>query len=285
MFAYRTSLVRAIVFSVAGLVVTGCNVDTVWREPQARGPEMNKPSPRGHQPAGGRDIAVVTRGEVDLVEDVLGKRQGYHAALSELQDYYSQHGYATKESWARSELKSASGIRQFRYLIDAEIASDTLVARESIAEADALYAQGLETMKRGGHGVPGIYSRRVMLDAADTFRDLIERFPTSDKIDDAAYALGELHKEYLPDQEVLAVKWFERAWAWDADTPHPARFQAASVYDFRLHDRDRALELYREVLDAEADGHAANARYAARRIEQLTRQPRKRTANAGTNQD
>jgi len=279
MFAKRKNLASVLILSLVGFVSTGCNIDPVVRERQARGPRVGRPSPALRQPRGGRDIAVVKRSEVDLVEDTLGKRQAYHNALSDLQTYYGQHGYSTKESWAKSELKSAKRIRQFRYLIDAEIASDALRPTESIAEADALYEDGLETMKRGGHGVPGIYSRRVMLQAADKFRTLIEQFPTSDKIDDAAFALGELHKEYLPNQEVLAVKWYERAWSWDPATPHPARFQAASVYDFRLHDRDRALELYQRVLDDEAEMSEANTRFASRRVKQLSKQPRRRRAS------
>lgn len=276
MLAQRTKVASTLVLSLVALALTGCNIDPLRGERQVRGPEMNKPSPKLQQPAGGRDIAVVKPGEVDLVEDAIGKRQAYHAALSDLQNYYGEHGYATKQSWAKYELQSVRSVRQFRYLIDAEIASDALTATETIAEADALYEKGLARMRKGGHGIPGVYSRRTMLRSADIFRDLIERFPTSDKIDDAAFALGELHKEYLPDQDVLAVKWYERAWTWDPNTPHPARFQAASVYDYRLHDRDRALELYQSVLNDEADVVISNTRFATRRIKQLTSDPKKR---------
>jgi hypothetical protein len=41
------------------------------------------------------------------------------------------------------------------------------------------------------------------------------------------------------------------------------------VYDYRLHDRDRALELYRGAMEQEA-AFKSNARFAARRIEELT---------------
>lgn len=112
-----------------------------------------------------------------------------------------------------------------------------------------------------------------MVQAANTFRRLIERHPSSDKIDDAAFFLGEIHKEYFPSQEEIAVTWYERAWTWNPQTPHPARFQAAVVYDYRLHDRDHALELYRGVT-ANESATAANMRSAERRIEELTRTAR-----------
>ena len=139
----------------------------------------------------------------------------------------------------------------------------------TIEEADALYKQGLDLMKKGGHGVPALFREEVMVEAAGVFRDLIKRFPTSDKIDDAAFMCGEIHKEYLPDQDLLAVKWYERAFQWDPDTPHPARFQAAVVYDIRLHDRDRALELYTHVINQETDIRS-NVWYASQRIRELT---------------
>ena len=52
-------------------------------------------------------------------------------------------------------------------------------------------------------------------------------------------------------------------------TAHPARFQAAVLYDFRLHDRDRALELYHAVVTQET-GNTSNVHFAVRRIQQLT---------------
>ena len=108
-----------------------------------------------------------------------------------------------------------------------------------------------------------------MVEAAQVFRGMIERYPTSDKIDDAAFYLGEIHNLYLSGQKQLAAQWYERALAWNPDTPHAARFQAAVLYDHDLHDRDRALELYHAILDR---GTAPNSsvRYSSRRVYELT---------------
>ena len=40
------------------------------------------------------------------------------------------------------------------------------------------------------------------------------------------------------------------------------------MYDFRLHDRDRALELYRSVMKDET-ANGSNLRFASRRVRQL----------------
>ena len=98
---------------------------------------------------------------------------------------------------------------------------------------------------------------------------MISKYPSSDKIDDAAFYCGEIYKEYFKDQEEIALKWYERTWTWDPQTPHPARFQAAVVCDYRLRDRDRALELYQAVLTEEPNDKS-NLRFATRRIRKLT---------------
>ena len=247
----------------------GCNVDARRLSYQDYQRNVDVIPERSVDPKGGVDIAVVEPREVDIVENLVAHREAYRKALEQLRNYYQDHGYADKTQWAAYELKGLQGVKQFRYLLDAEVASDTLRPAEVIAEADALYEQGLKLLRGGGHGVPAIYREDRMIQAARVFRSVIEQHPTSDKIDDAAFYLGEIHKEYLPDQEQIAVKWYERAWTWNPQTPHPARFQAAVVYDYRLHDRDRALELYRGVTRHES-AIPGNVRWAVRRIEELT---------------
>ena len=216
----------------------------------------------------GLDIALIDAREVDLVEDLVAHREQYRRRLRELSEYYEANGYGHKAAWARFELDGLKQVRTFRYLLEAEIPSDSLAALESISEADALYERARELMKRGGHGVPVFYRESTMVEAAEVFRELIRKYPASDKIDDAAFYCGEIHKEYMPGADTIAVKWYERAWTWDPQTPHPARFQAAVVYDYRLHDRDRALELYQQVIQRETD-RKSNVRFATRRISQL----------------
>ena len=263
----KTSLV---VFSLSlGLVVAGCNVAPLWEDRQVPSGAVSANLQVSNKTDGPVDIVVANAQEVDLVEAVVKHRLAYHRSLRQLQTYYEQHGFAHKESWAAFELKGLKSVKAFRYLLDAEVPEMALRPDTRIKEADTLYEQGLELMKKGGHNVPALYREDLMVEAARVFRALIEKYPNSDKIDDAAFMCGEIHKEYLPDQELLAVKWYERAWTWDPATPHPARFQAAVVYDYRLHDRDRALELYHEVLRHESS-KGSNVRFATRRIHELT---------------
>lgn len=252
------------------LLATACNIDSlspVRRSP--RGPLVNLDrGPSVARSTLAADIAVVDPQEVDLVEDLLTYRIRYHESLGRLRDYYEQHGHATKLSWAEYEQMGLRTVKPFRYLLDAEIPSDRLRPTEDIPEAQALYAQGVDLMRRGGYDLPGLYSQKLFVEAAQTLRELVERYPSSEKIDDAAFMLGEIHRE-LPNQELIAAKWYERAWTWNPDTPYPARYQAAVLCDYRLRDRARALELYRKVL-AEETGDDKNVASASRRIRILT---------------
>jgi len=223
------------------------------------------------------DIAIVDAQEVDMVEALLTLRARYHRSVEQLCGYYAERGMADKESWAMIELRELQTVTPFRYLLDAEVPSSALTASDSIPEADEMYAKGLTLMRRGGHDVKVMYDRDRMREAAREFRMLIERHPGSDKIDDAAFMLGEIHNRYLENQATLAVRWYQRAWTWDPNTPHPARYQSARVYDYRLHDRVSALELYQQVLDHEVQ-HTLNLRAATARIAELTREPRRRVA-------
>lgn len=256
---------------VSCVCLAGCNVG--WMRMERRQPQVPshaRSSILAKIPSNeGMDLQIADAREADLVEEVVAHRAAYHRSLNALQTYYAERGNAIKEGWADFELSGLRRVKAFKYILDAEVASDALRPTDSIAEADALYEKGMELMRRGGHGVPALFDRDRMVEAAATFRELIERFPSSDKIDDAAFYLGEIHKEYLPNQELLAVKWYERAWTWNPSTPHPARFQAAVVNDYRLHDRDRALELYQQVIESET-GIKSNVRFAARRIHELT---------------
>lgn len=265
MFISRPVFPVICVALVAGLV--GCQTDPLFTDRQ----KIDAPVTSLERPEGVElpDIILVDAREVDLVEAVLAHRANYYRSLKALRDFYHQKGFLRKQTWAEYELQDVERIKPFKYILDAETPVTALRPTASVPEADALYNKGLELMKRGGHGVPALYREELMREALKTFVKLITEYPASDKIDDAAFYCGEIYKEYFKGQEEIAVKWYERAWTWDPRTPHPVRFQAAVVTDFRLHDRARALELYQEVLKCELD-NKSNTAFSVNRIHQLT---------------
>jgi len=216
-------------------------------------------------------IRVADRSEVDLVEEMLLHRAMYARLLRALVTYYTENGYHEKAAWAQSELNDLRRVKPYRYILDAEAPSASLQPTDSIAEADRLYDEAMALMKKGGHGVPALYNQETMKLALAKLKQLVEEYPTSDKIDDAAFYIAEIHKEYFEEKDNrIAALWYQRAIKWNPQTPHPARFQLAVLYDYRLHEREKALYWYNKVLEEEADLEKTNTAFAKARIRQLT---------------
>jgi tetratricopeptide (TPR) repeat protein len=153
-----------------------------------------------------------------------------------------------KLNWAKDELSSLDSIPQYKYIIEAESAGANLRASTSIPEADEIYQDALELHRQAG-ALLVIKDNDLLRLAADKYDRLIKRFPSSDKIDDAAYKAGEIC-EYFKDYSI-ALLYYKRAYQWDPGTIHPARFRAARILDKRLHRYAEALKLYQEAIKTE----------------------------------
>lgn len=212
--------------------------------------------------------------EVDLVEGMALNRSAYRVSLESLIKYYKSTGNSTKRLWAENELKSFESMRQYRYLMPAEAAYANLSATDSIEEADKLYEEALK-IDRDARGLILITDDNKLRIALKKYNLLIAMYPTSDKIDSAAYRAGRIY-EHFKDYEI-AVVYFQRAFQWSDTTPHPARFKAAYILDRRLHKRDEALPLYKMVLKKEKR-FSSNIEFAEKRIKRLARPMKKMKA-------
>ena len=246
--------------SIAAL--SGCKTDALFRMgSEPLGPVIAWPD--------GELVADPEAREVDIVEALVAHRDDYHLALSVLDRFYAQHHDDAKRQMVEDERERLQGVLDFRYMLEAQIPPASLRPSRKIAEADRMYVRAYAMLRRGGFRVPALYRQETMIRALKMFQAVIEQYPTSDKIDDAAFYCGEIHRAYLPDQALIAVRWYERAWQWEPKTPHPARFRAARVYEERLQDRAAALELYHAVTKYETS-YAPNVRFASYRIRELT---------------
>ena len=244
-------IITAIIIST---VLSGCgptDMDSAQRRPRSR--EMTA------------QIDVATARETDLVEGLIHHRRGYQRSLEELASYYEQTGNDMKLQWARQELRDFDQANQYDYIIEAAVAGPDLRGDRSIAEADLLFreARDIEAGARRVIGYDGDELRRAL----DKYNELIRRYPSSDKIDDAAYHAGQIYERFRDWR--LAAIYFQRAYQWNPDTPHPSRYRAAHVLDQRLARRQEALELYREALEKE-DLRSSQRDFAEIRIGRLT---------------
>ena len=103
--------------------------------------------------------------------------------------------------------------------------------------------------------------------ALEGFRELIRDYPSSDKIDQAAYQVAEICRENLQDYQ-RAVRWYESVLAWNPQTKLPVNYHLARIYDRRLVNRLAALNYYRLALNEFPRG-SSRRRDIQRRIDQL----------------
>jgi tetratricopeptide (TPR) repeat protein len=210
-------------------------------------------------------VSVVDAGETDFVEQIAVNRQAYRQGLQLLVGYYTRIGNNMKLNWAKDELSALDSIPQYKYIIDAEAAGANLRASTSIPEADEIYQDALDLQKEAG-ALLVVKNEELLRLAVDKYNRVIKNFPSSDKIDDAAYKAGEIY-EHFQDYSI-ALLYYKRAYQWDPGTIHPARFRAARILDKRLHRYAEALELYREAIktDGAYERHRKWTEFAEQRI-------------------
>jgi len=217
-------------------------------------------------------------GEADYVEKAAATRAAYREALASLAAYYRSIGNATKYNWARTELRTFDQMVQYRYLAPAEVAPASLQARDIIDAADELYNKGMKLWDKSGMWLI-LVSEPKLREGLMYFNQLIAQYPTSDKIDDAAYRSGRIY-EHLKNYELAAV-YYQRAFQWNPLTPYPARYRAAYIMDQRLKMRNEALTLYRLVVEKETR-YPKNVENARLRIYALSKPSAELENAAGT---
>jgi len=251
----RTVLTATFIVSLT--VVIGCQTTD-----SGRGQRV--PTYAGTLPSA---VSVAGIGEVDIIEQVTVTRQAYLQSLQTLVGYYTTTGNHMKLTWAKRELRALDTMPKYKYIPDAEPAGPDLEASALIPEADQLYREGDQLEKKAGPLPFGKNENQLRL-ALAKYNQVIREHPSSDKIDDAAFKAGGIY-QYLKDY-TIALLYYQRAYQWDSETIHPARFRAAFILDKYLHRRAEALALYQEAMKRGIE-HAEWREYAQRRIKELTK--------------
>ncbi len=251
MMSYKTA---CIICASIAFVLCGCSEDTRYNSIYTTNVNV------------GDVTAPPAAMEVDLVEDMAGKREQYVAAIKALQSYYEQTGNHRKGLWTKRELELFGQMPQYTYIPAGQIVSENLRATDLIPAADMLYAEA-DSLYVRARALALIGDRPKLRQALSKFNELINKYPTSDKIDDSAYKAGIIYQTFGDDK--LAVTYYQRAFQWNDQTPYPARFKAAYLMDNVLGMKTRALELY-EYAVANEGQYGANIQYSLLRIKELS---------------
>ncbi|MHC4336402.1 MAG: tetratricopeptide repeat protein [Planctomycetota bacterium] len=190
-------------------------------------------------------VKMAGASESDMIEQVAINRQAYRGGLESLVAHYERTGNHMKLGWARDELEGLKEVHQYSYIVEAAVPPATLRAGPMIAEAELLYMSAMRYERKSK--TLGIFPNEDKLRLAlDKYNELIEKHPSSDKIDDAAYRAGRIC-EHFKDY-TIALLYYQRAYQWDPQTVHPARYKAAYILDTIQHRRAEALKIYQQAL-------------------------------------
>ena len=205
-------------------------------------------------------------GEVELVEAVLKARKDYWVALDKLRQHYIAANEIEKARWVEDELRSYHRMMKYSYRLDVkDVPPPTLQPKQNITEANNLFRRAVDYKNRGT-GEELIDNQRrseILLQA------ILEKYPESDKIAEAAYHLGDIYEHYRPrPQYERAAAYYERSFQWNKASATDARLRAARIYDHHLQVVDKAKESYRGVINH--DTNPARVQEAERRLAELT---------------
>jgi tetratricopeptide (TPR) repeat protein len=163
--------------------------------------------------------------------------------------YYISAGDVEKAKWAEEELRQYHRISKQSFRLDLDVPPPTLQASQNIPEANQLFMTAM-LYKDKGFGNDYIDNQRR---AEILFQKLLTEYPQSNKIDEAAYQLGDIYESKAYKQYRRAAAYYERCFQWNPKNSSDARMRAARIYDKQLSDRVRAIEIYREVTTHETD--------------------------------
>jgi hypothetical protein len=197
------------------------------------------------------------------VKGVNDARKAYQESLHKLYEIYMNNGDKEKAKWVEEELKGFHLISKPAYRFD-DVPGPKLDARENIKEANELFRAAMQYKDHGFGTEYTLNQRRAEI----LFQELIAKYQTSDKLADAAYELGDLYEGRAYKQYARAALYFERSSQWRKGGRTDARLRAAKLYDKQLNDRNKAIEMYREVVAHDTD--ADRLKEAEKRLGDLT---------------
>ena len=204
-------------FSISISVVLFALAPVAWGQ--------SSPAP-GNQTPAPKPPGAGAPSDIDRVEKLLAARREYQASLEQLRQHYIQTGDAERTKWVEDELTHYHRHAKQAYRLELDVPPPTLQGLQNIDEANRLYRTALNYKENSGIPWSSKYmdnqSRAELL-----FQQLLSNYPQSDKIDDAAYQLGDIYEGSAFKQYRRAAQYFERCFEWRHKTASgrpPARY-------------------------------------------------------------
>lgn len=188
-------------------------------------------------------------GDFELVNKLVNLRKDYQKTLELLRQQYHQVQDKERERWATEELIAFHRIPKHAFILDLDVPPPNLTGNSNVPEANKIFTWAMG-FKDKGFGTDYIDNQRR---AELLFQEILTKYPQSDKIGAVAYNLGDIYESKAYRQYYRAVEYFHRCYQWNPRTTLDARIRAARIYDAKLNNRAKAIEVYREVTTHETD--------------------------------
>jgi hypothetical protein len=203
--------------------------------------------------------------DVESVERVIAARREYEASLKKLREHYDRAGDKLRVKWVEDELMAFHLMFKPSYNLDVQdVPPPGLEAKVNVREANDLFKAAME-YKGKGLGSDYVLNQRR---AEVLLREILEKYPNSDKIADVAYQLAEVYEGRAYKQYDRAARYYERSFQWMRGSRTDARLRAAVIYDRQLNERSKAIALYRDVVENDTDPD--RIKLAEKRFAELT---------------
>ena len=191
-----------------------------------------------------RDMSGMKSKEEQNVRTLNTARDDYRRALTDLLRYYIDIGNHLRLSAAKRELNALNKVPQYKFIINEKKFTNSNSTR-NIEEANRLYTDGVAYSNS-----INLFNRKTRLRyAISMFENIINNYPESDKVDDAAYELANIYEGYhLKDYETAAY-YYVKCYETNPDTDKPARYMAGRVYDKYIKDIVQAKQNYELTLE------------------------------------
>jgi hypothetical protein len=239
---FRTKLFAAAAFAVSVAAGHGVTAD----------------SPKGPPPA------KTAGNDAELVERIIAARKEYQKALVSVYEHYRSTGDRERAKWAEEEIRAFHLTPKPSYRLDIlDVPPPNLEAKVNVKEANDLYKIAME-YKGKGYGTEYVLNQKR---CEIVLQEILQKYPSCDKIADVAYSLGDLYEGRAFREYDRAAAYFERSYQWRKGSITDARLRAARLYD-RQNERSKAVELYRDVIAHDTDKE--RIREAEKRLAELT---------------
>ena len=162
--------------------------------------------------------------DIELVERVIAARKEYELSLRKLREHYEKHSDKLRTGWTEQELMAFHMMFKPSYNLDVQdVPPPNLEAKVNVREANELYRTAMEYKGKGLGSEYTLNMRRAEI----LLREILEKYPNSDKIADVAYQLAEIYESRAYKQYDRAARYYERSFQWVKGARTDARMRAA----------------------------------------------------------